>query len=176
MHICGQDFSISEILLAAIFSFCVLYAAITDIGGLRIPNLVSITLIAAFFLHALAAGQGSNLKSHIAVAAITFAVTFAFYLRGWFGAGDAKLVSAIMLWAGPSSGLEFITILAVAGGIFAFILLCVGKALKTFPAFFIHVPRRGPIQWARHGVLPYGVPIMIAAFAVWPSIFGVHQC
>ena len=41
-----------------------------------------------------------SLSAHLAVAGASFVILFAFYLLGWFGAGDAKLITALMLWAG----------------------------------------------------------------------------
>ena len=57
-----------ELLFASIFVVSVIYAILSDYTSLRIPNSVSIALIAAFAVYALLGGVKTPLWHHIALA------------------------------------------------------------------------------------------------------------
>lgn len=150
------------------------YAAVSDIRGFRIPNAISLALTGLFLAWYILLTPPVSLAAHLAAAAACFAVFFAFYLLGWFGAGDAKLITAIMLWAGPEAGPQFIFLMAIAGGLFAALLLLLGKALMANVQHATSAPSWQ--RWARRGICPYGVPIFTAALLVSPAIFNAWAC
>ncbi len=151
-------------------------AAIQDIRGFRIPNFVSVALVALFFARIGLFQSELSLKAHVLVAAVTLLVLFGFYVLGWFGAGDAKLVTAIMLWAGPEAGQQFIVALAFSGGAFAALLLILRHAVRTKPTVGDYVPSTRVLRWAQRGVCPYGLPILLAAIMVWPHLIDIAAC
>lgn len=157
----------------ALFVFCVVYAMITDYSRLHIPNMVSIVLALAFFPFALLAGpQAIPLLTHVGLAAAVFVLLFLCFAFGWLGGGDVKLAGAIMLWAGPSQGPNFVVLFAVLGGALALGLLSLRFALVQFPRIE-SVP--GLVKftgWARNGMCPYALPIGAAALIVAPEIFA----
>ncbi len=160
-------------IFALIFVCSVLYAMISDFSRLRIPNLVSIVLVAAFTAFAFLGGAG-NVWPHLILAGAVLATLFAFYAMGWLGAGDVKLLSALMLWAGPAQGVKFVLLFAVFGGIFAAGLLALRITLPYYP-ILSEIPVMSKFsRWARNGLCPYGIPIGVAALCVAPSIFAVH--
>ena len=160
-------------IFALIFVCSVLYAMISDFSRLRIPNIVSIVLVAAFAVFALLGGTG-NVWPHLMLAGAVLAILFACFAMGWLGAGDVKLLSALMLWAGPAQGVQFVVLFAIFGGIFAAGLLALRYTLPYYP-ILSEIPVMSKFsRWARNGLCPYGIPIGVAALCVAPSIFTVH--
>jgi prepilin peptidase CpaA len=160
-------------IFALVFVCSVLYAMISDYSRMRIPNVVSIVLVAAFAAFALLGGIG-NVWAHLILAGAVLAVLFGCYAMGWLGAGDVKLLSALMLWAGPAQGVPFAVLFALFGGAFAVGLLALRYALPFYP-ILAEIPVMSKFsRWARNGICPYGLPIGVAALCVAPSIFAVH--
>ena len=155
-----------------LFVFCVVYAMITDYRRLHIPNAVSLILAGAFFPFALLAGPAIPLLPHLAIGVAVFVVLFACFAMGWLGGGDVKLASAIILWAGPTQGTNFVVLFALFGGVFALMLIALRRALVYYP----HIDAIGPLtkfnQWARAGLCPYALPIGAAALCVAPALFA----
>ncbi len=153
----------------ALFAAPLAAAAITDLRSLRIPNWVSLGLIAGFFAYAWIAGGAVDLRAHFILAAVAFAAMFCLYVLGWFGGGDVKLITAIILWAGPQHAARFVLGVALAGCGVAILLVLTGRMLKTHPKTGDYLPRQVK-QWARRGVFPYSIPIVIAAITILPAI------
>jgi prepilin peptidase CpaA len=161
------------LIFALIFVCSVLYAMISDYSRLRIPNTVSIVLVAAFAVF-VAIGGVANVWPHLLLAGAVLVTLFVFFALGWIGAGDVKLLSALMLWAGPANGVPFVVLFAILGGIFAAGLLALRWALPYYP-ILAELPVMSKFsRWARNGLCPYGLPIGMAALLVAPSIFAVH--
>ena len=161
-------------IFALIFVCSVLYAMISDFSRMRIPNIVSIVLVIAFAVFAFLGGTGP-VWPHLALAGAIFLVLFACFAMGWLGAGDVKLLSALMLWAGPANGAVFAVLFAVFGGVFAAGLMGLRLTLPYFP-ILSEIPVMSKFsRWARNGICPYGLPIGAAALCVAPSIFtAIH--
>jgi prepilin peptidase CpaA len=155
----------------ALFAALLLAALLSDLRGFHIPNWVSLGLIAGFFGYALLTRAPVDVSAHLIAAGVVFAAVFCLYVLGWFGGGDVKLLSAIMLWAGPQHGARFIAGVALAGGAVAILLLVTGKMLKTYPQTARYIPHRMG-QWARLGAFPYSIPIVIGAISLLPGVFG----
>jgi prepilin peptidase CpaA len=161
----------AELAAGALFAVPLLAALVSDMRSLRIPNWVSLALIAGFFVNAWLLGGGTDVKANLIAAAIAFAAAFCVYLLGWFGAGDVKLLSAVMLWAGPQHALQLVLIVALAGGAIAMLVVLTRWVLKVQPKSAGYLPRQVK-RWARHGVFPYSIPIVIAAISLLPAIVG----
>lgn len=165
------------IIFALIFVCCLFYAIISDYTQLRIPNSVSIMLVAAFAVFAVLGGAGRlwpEVALHLMIAAAVFALFFFFFFMGWMKPGDVKLIGALMLWTGPAQGPQFVVLFAIFGGVFAAGLLSLRYALHYFP-ILSDIPVMSKFShWSRRGICPYGIPICIAALCVAPAIFAVH--
>jgi prepilin peptidase CpaA len=158
--------------LELLFLFCVIYAMISDYRRLRIPNAICILLAAGFLPYALLAGPAIPLLAHLGIAAAVFLILFACFAFGWLGGGDVKLAGAIMLWAGPAQGANFVVLFALFGGAFALLLLSLRVALAHYPVI-ASAPGLGKISgWAQTGLCPYALPIGAAALCVAPAIFA----
>jgi len=172
---CGLTQALPIILFFTAFIGLVIYAAISDARSFRIPNAVSLALTGLFFLRLLVSAPAAGAVAHLVTAAVAFAIFFTLYLLGWFGAGDTKLITAILLWTGPAAGLQFIVALALAGGVFALALLVLAKTLKAYAGLGSHLPARLR-RWAEHGVCPYGLPIAAAALLILPQLLSESTC
>jgi prepilin peptidase CpaA len=163
---------VALIALEFLFVFCVIYAMITDYRRLHIPNMISIVLAVAFIPFALLAGPAIPLWPHLFVAGAVFLILFVFFALGWLGGGDVKLASAIMLWAGPSQGTNFIVLFALFGGVFALMLLSLRYAQNHYPQIASIAVLSKFSRWARTGLCPYALPIGAAALCIAPALFA----
>jgi prepilin peptidase CpaA len=163
-------------MLTLIFQFCfiflVSYAAISDYQRLKIPNWVSSSLCAAFLLYAGFFLTGSQFLGHVAAGATLFAIAIIFYALGMFGGGDAKLLGAIALWAGPHQIYELAFLTGIIGGAMGMMLLGLRGLLRQRPALCGPVPLDRIVVWARDGVCPYGLAIGSAALICMPKMFA----
>lgn len=162
---------IAASLVKAAFVFLVGYAMVSDLRVLRIPNWVSLGLVATFAVHALTASRTLDLPMHLAVGAIVLVVTFGLFAMNWLGGGDAKLMSALALWAGPPHVIAFIFWVGLLGGLMAVALLALKQLVLQLPTLENYAVIARPVAWARDGAFPYGVPIGVAAFLIAPSLF-----
>ncbi len=143
-----------------------LFAGWSDFRGLQIPNMVHVLIVAAFvpaFSAAYFAGAHvfSPISSHAEAAAITLAVTFAFFCFRVFGGGDAKLLSAYALWAGLRGMPPLLVYMAFSGFLLALFSIAIRKA-KPFKN--VHEGSWIAQMQAGGNRVPYGIPIVIGAF------------
>lgn len=136
-------------------------AAVYDLLTLTIPNKLSLALVGAFGLGALATGMPVEaVLVHCAVALAVFAVCFGLFAVGALGGGDAKLLPAVALWFGAAGALPFLLATIMAGGALALAVLVFRQVM--LPA---HALRHGWVSRLHdrsHGI-PYGVAIAAGA-------------
>ncbi len=152
------------------FVFCICYAIISDMRSWRIPNWVSLSLAALFLGHVLATGRTGDLPGHLLVAGMVLAVTFALFARNIIGGGDAKLLPALALWAGPEHLGAFLVYVAMAGGAIAMALLALKLAMRSLPTLEDHPLMAMPVSWTRAGCIPYALPMGCSALVLAPSM------
>ena len=152
--------------LLVTIGMCVL-AAWSDFKGFRIPNMVSLIIIAAFavaFGVTTLTGQDaiifSALKSHLIAAGVVLLVTMLLFSLGALGAGDSKFATAVALWVGLPGLAAFLFYMAVIGGLLGGISLVLKrvKPLKNPPAGTWLAKAQ-----AGHNAVPYGIAIAIGA-------------
>ena len=162
--------------LLAPFPALMAFAAVSDLLTMRIPNWLSLALVAAFAAFSLAGGlPWQAALMHVAAAAFVLVVCFTLFAFGWIGGGDAKLAAATALWLGFSSLLDYFLVAAIAGGILTLGLLFLRAwplpyfALSWTWLFRLHDRKTG---------VPYGVALALAALIVvphspvWTAAFG----
>ncbi len=152
------------------FAGVLLCAAASDIRQLRIPNDFCVTIAALWPVYALAVWLGGGHPDWLgapAVAAVLLAVGFLAYAKGWFGAGDVKLLAVVGLWAGPALVADFLLITGLTGGVMALAVMLVSGLARASLA----IPRFGP--WVPNALvdlrarpLPYAVPIAAGGMLV----------
>src|SRR5688572_11747864 len=106
----------------------VVWAAITDVKGLRIANWVSSALVGLFALYVGVGYLDLGTKQlavlwHVGVALVVLAIGFGIFAFGAMGAGDIKLMSAVALWAGPGLAIPFLVFTSIAGGAMGLIIV-----------------------------------------------------
>lgn len=144
-------------------------AAVGDLRGMRISNIVSVLIVGAFLMaYGAAALAGvpvfDPLKAHLVTGAGMLFVTMAMFFARAFGGGDSKLCTAFAVWAGLTGLITFIFYMALAGGLLAVVALALGR-LKPFKA----PPAGSWINRLQSGerVIPYGVAITAGALVMF---------
>ncbi len=153
--------------LMLIFPVAMAFAAATDLLTFKIPNRISIALVAAFVVVAPFSGLSwSALTMHVATFAAVLAIGIALFSAGLFGGGDAKLLAAASLWVGYDQLGMYVAMVAICGGLLAIVLLAFRRV--QLPEMVrqqswiacLHDPKAG---------MPYGIALAAAALWVWPT-------
>jgi prepilin peptidase CpaA len=143
------------------FAILFLVAVVADARSYRIPNWVSIALVAVFLVAAVASGRPMiSFWLHLAIGAGVLAVGFALYRFTGLGAGDAKLAAAAALWAGGSGLYPLTFALALAMSLLAVALVLARRVIPAGTA-----PR--PKVFQKGAPVPLGIAIGLAA--IWAS-------
>lgn len=133
----------------AVFTAMLAVAALSDVRSRRIPNALSLALLAVGIVHA-ATGDLSPLAATLTSlggAAVGLAIWSPAYALRMLGAGDVKLFVAAAVWLGPTLALDASIASAIVGGVLA--------------AGWI-------VRRARPHDLPYGLAIAAgASFVMW---------
>jgi prepilin peptidase CpaA len=153
-------------LLHQILMFCffalTIAAALSDLKEFRIPNRISLALLALYPLHVLASPLPVDWLMALAIASLVFAAGLTLFFCGLVGGGDVKFLAATSLWAGGTLTLPLLCVMGLAGGVLALLALGVqnirryrstGIAGVIVPDTAIAAPK-----------LPYGVAIAAGAF------------
>lgn len=139
-------------------------AAWSDLRRFVIPNAVVGLVSIGGLVWALFEGEG--LAAHLAIGAAALVVGFMLYHWGIFGAGDAKLAAAVLLFAGPAQALPVVLHTAVIGGIFTFLWIGSRPLRLVLGGLGMDVDPTPP------NTIPYGVAIAGAGLALiarqWP--------
>jgi len=153
-------------LIAAVLTGVLIWAAASDVRDRRIPNRAVLSVLGLFVLWT-AANGGAGLLSAVVAGAIAFAVGYGLYVFKIVGAGDAKLFSALALFAGLSHLPLFALATVWTGGLMALASLAAS-------------PRRAIVMLAMRGQgdhgrgIPYGVAIGIGgAIVLWGYLSGL---
>ncbi len=172
MHLTDiADTATQQGVIKIIYAATLCYGCISDIRRLQIPNSVSLGIFGLFFLSNWLQSQPESLIPHAVVGGIAFVLTFGLYLAGAMGAGDVKLISALMFWGGVRDGPVFLIIMTFIGGLTAALLLALRKTMAVWPSVHRFIPSRRLKAWATRGVFPYGIAICVAGLIVMPIFF-----
>lgn len=93
-------------------------AVVTDVGTRRIPNVLTLPLIAIALALAIAGGVAQTVQTALIVAAF-LALGTALHRTGWLGGGDIKLGIGIAALLGYPLCVTFVLYTGVAGGLLA---------------------------------------------------------
>jgi prepilin peptidase CpaA len=155
-----------ETALLLVFPALMAYAAASDLLTMTIPNRLSLALVAAFAVFAIASGlawQAALL--HLAAGAAILAIAFALFALGWIGGGDAKLAAASALWLGFDTLIEYFFVASVAGGVLTLAILALRKL--PLPAMTLGWDWLSRLHHPKTGV-PYGIALAAAGLVVYP--------
>ncbi|MDP9024213.1 MAG: prepilin peptidase, partial [Candidatus Eremiobacteraeota bacterium] len=93
-------------------------AVVTDVRTRRIPNALTLPLIALALALATIGGYGTFVQTALVIAAF-LALGTALHRTGWLGGGDIKLGIGIAALLGYPSCIPFVLYSGIAGGILA---------------------------------------------------------
>ena len=107
-----------ETLILAVFPFCMVFAAVSDVLSMKISNLVPLILLATFFIVVPFTGMPfDQIGMHLLAGFTVLCVTFALFAFGGMGGGDAKLLATTALWMGFGPSLmTYLLMAAIIGG------------------------------------------------------------
>lgn len=145
---------------------CLLLPAVhSDLSTRRIPDWLSLTgCVAGLGLAAAQHGSSGLLLSLFALAA-AFAVGFLFWLCGWLGAGDVKLLAAVGALCGPALLPSMLLLTAFSGGLLAvLVMLWQGRTRATLRRLLTR-PGHRPLPAAGDPDAAYRLPYALAIAA-----------
>ena len=151
------------------FASLLLAAGWQDLRSMRIGNRLSLGIVAAFVVWALAGlvtGTMSvpTLGASILCAIVVFGLGATAFAFGALGGGDVKLLAAASLFAGPALLLDLFLVTALSGGALAVALLA---GAPIGPAIPVGV---GTVRARLRGGLPYGPAIAAGGLWVFTSL------
>ena len=157
--------------ISLLFAALMLYAAVSDVTSLVIPNAVVVGVLSLFCGAALLLPFEVRWELHLGALAAVLAVGLVAYRFNVLGAGDVKLISALALWTGFEHLSALILYIALAGGALAVVLVVSRKLLFGAACYF---PRLEPTLRARvfqmGEKIPYGVAIAIGGIGTGFSL------
>lgn len=171
-------------LAVACFAGSLVCAAVSDFRHYRIPNLTVIVVLLAWpvWVGSVEMRGGESFWWMAMIGALTmFGIGLGLYAAGKMGAGDVKLLSGVVLWAGPLHLLGYTiaaVICCIALWVYMALRLSWGTARQAQPdggsaalvmssvANMRHVP-------VRQIELPYGVAIAAGGLYVAAMLAGV---
>ncbi len=150
------------------FAAIMAFAAAMDLLTMTIPNRVSLTLAAAFFVAAPLIGLPlSEIGMHLAAGALVLVAGIVLFAIGGFGGGDAKLLAVGALWIGFDQLLLFLTLTTILGGILAIAILYYRKSPMIL-GMHAHAPNWALDLHKPGSGIPYGIAIAASGLLVLP--------
>ena len=149
-------------------------AAFTDLRVGRIPNWLTLPFwVIGIGLHAVLGGWDGFLEGG-AGWLLMFGLMFPFFILGWMGAGDVKLMAGVGAIVGWGMALQVaagivLTVLLISLWILARKHLLLGAMTRFWHMFGISAAARSPVwqetpEAEQRLVMPYGVPIAVGTF------------
>ena len=150
------------------FALLLLAAAWQDLRTMRIANRLSVAIVGTFLVWALAGLASGTLVAGDLALAVTCSIGVFFlgalaFAAGAFGGGDVKLLAAATLFAGSVFLLDFLTIVALAGGAMCVAILAgapIGPAAAAGDGSTVRARLRSG--------LPYGPAIAVGG--LWVAV------
>ena len=157
-------------IIHSVYLFLFVLCAVYDIISLKIPNFLVVPIIVLFFVTVIVWDGEIQVWIHIVVAVVMLCIGAALFYFDLIGGGDAKLVTAAVLWAGSDSLGSYFFIFGIAGLLISLLFLSLRPGLEYF-ALRAKIALKGekylPKSLISGAHIPFAVPIAIAS--VWIS-------
>lgn len=127
------------VLIKAIYIIINIVVGIYDFSFYRIPNVLLGALLVLYGLYAPIFMDMSAIFTSILVFGVVLVVSFTLYALKYIGAGDAKYISVVSLWAGAPQVVTLLLVIAVLGGVLGVIYLL----------FKDHLVRASDVVWGK---------------------------
>ena len=150
-----------------VFPAAMLWAACADLITMKIPNRLSLLLVATVPVAAWALGMAPMLLLlHLSAALAMLLLGMGLFALGWIGGGDAKMLAAVSAWMGWAGLPAFLLSATLAGGVLTILVLIFRKIdlvgrVKTIPwVARLHSEEQG---------IPYGIALAIGGLVSFPG-------
>lgn len=153
-------------IIVCIFAGTMLAAACKDAATMKIPNWISLALIAGFVVVQPFLFQGWDiLATHLMVGGVFFLTGFAMFAFGWLGGGDAKLMAATALWWQWPDAITYISFTTLIGAALGIVLLIRSKFLPI-RILTSQIPLA---MFKEERNMPYGLALAAGALLTLPK-------
>lgn len=132
-----------------------IWAAISDVARMKIPNAAVLALAATFAVIGALVLPLPEYGLRWVQGAAVLAIGFVGATLGWFGAGDAKLAAAMAPYVAPGSALEFGFTLSAA----TLLTFALHRAVRAVP--FVRRATPGWTSWSSPN-FPFGLALAAA--------------
>jgi len=150
----------------ACFVALLLVAAATDVVSYRIPNAVVLAILLLYPVYVVVTPAPVGWPGALAVFAAAIVAGMGLSAAGVFGAGDAKLMAAVLLWAGPALAPLTLLICALIGGIIAAVMMTRARFILAGAFSTLGSETLSSAMLAKN--MPYGVAITAGGiFVAW---------
>lgn len=157
---------LAEILVLVALPVILAAAAGWDLASYTIPNFLSVLLLGAFAVFAVAAHLSpAQIGWHALAGLVGLLAGFSFFALGWIGGGDAKIFAGVLLWLGFSDVMPYTLLASVMGGVLTLGLLAARQL--PLPALLARQPWIVHLHDPKSGI-PYGVALAAGAFLILP--------
>lgn len=148
----------------ACFVGLLLSAAASDILFYKIPNVIVLAILLLYPVFVLVSPMEVDWLMGLAVFAGAIVVGMVLTATRVLGAGDAKLLAAVLLWAGPTLAPLALIICALVGGLVAIIMIGPARFYIASALSSLGSQTLSNAFLAKH--MPYGVAIAAGGFFV----------
>lgn len=163
-----------ELSVIFLLMFILIPAALIDYKERRIPNGLSMSgWVLGPILNFILSGT-AGVKASVLGFLILFGLTFPFWLLGWMGAGDVKLMGTVGAIVGNQNAWFVLLCIVVAGLVVALLILMLRGLLKTsLQRYFAMVGLTmvsqrptfiGSDTGEQNETMPYAIPIAFGTF------------
>jgi prepilin peptidase CpaA len=149
-----------QLLMFCFFALTIM-AALSDLREYRIPNKISLALLALYPIHVLVSPAPVDWLMALAVASLVFAAGLTLFFCRMIGGGDVKFLAAASLWAGATLTLPLLLVMGLAGGALGLVALGIQNVRRYRSAGIAGVVPDNTVAAPK---LPYGVAIAAGAF------------
>jgi prepilin peptidase CpaA len=156
-----------EFLLFLSFPAALAFAGAMDLFTMTIPNRITIGLMIGFVVAAIAVPLGWDaIASHVGAGLLMLVIGIGMFSLGLLGGGDAKLLAGAALWFGFEGLMQYLLLVAIAGGLLVIVLLLYRSIAPP-----LWLCRQ---EWAmrlhqKAGGVPYGIALAAGGLWLYPS-------
>ena len=147
----ASDYIVAAMMVLAITG------AISDVRTNRIPNTINLIVAGLFPVYVIFNDTHVDWSFALLIAGGAFAVSALLFGFGLIGGGDAKMLTALALWAGPAYLADFVLATTLVGGVLAILMMTSARHALALAAETVGQHRLSAVF--QGDVLPYGVAI-----------------
>ena len=157
-------FGLEASLIWLAFAGILIAMGLADLATFKIPNELVIALLVLFFIAAAIGWPGiAPVALHLLLAGITLTLSVGLFTLNLFGAGDAKMLTATMLWAGFGALVPLLLYTALAGVLLLVVMLPIRGILVSRMRAGKMKEESLPLVFRPRSGVPYGVAMALGA-------------